>query len=121
MKRDLDLVRMLLLHIETGEAPKGFDQYDEATVSGHAALVIEAGLAKGSVVRDYRGVATGAVLQNLTWEGHDFLDAARDDTLWKKAREKFLKPGASWTFDLLKEWLKLEIKQKLLGGGHDIA
>jgi hypothetical protein len=37
----------------------------------------------------------------------------RDDTVWKKAKEHVLKPGASWTFDILKEWLKAEAKSRL--------
>jgi hypothetical protein len=51
----------------------------------------------------------------LTWEGHEFLDAMRDDTVWKKAKENVIKPGASWTVQLLFEWLKAEIKQRVLG------
>jgi hypothetical protein len=36
----------------------------------------------------------------------------RDDTIWKKAKEQVLKPGASWSFEILKEWAKHELKQK---------
>ncbi len=45
--------------------------------------------------------------------GCDFLDAARSDTLWAKAKTSVIKPSASWTFDLLKEWLKAEISSGL--------
>jgi len=37
----------------------------------------------------------------------------RDDTLWKQAKEHVLIPGASWTFEILKDWAKYEIKTKL--------
>ena len=37
------------------------------------------------------------------------MDAARDDTLWRKAKESVIRPGASFTFDLVKDWLKAEI------------
>jgi len=49
----------------------------------------------------------------LTWEGCDFADAVRSDTLWKKAKEMVIKPTASFTFGLLKDWLKSEIAQGL--------
>jgi len=49
----------------------------------------------------------------LTWNGQDFADAATDDTIWKKAKEKVLQPASSWTFALLLEYLKAEIKAKL--------
>lgn len=48
-------------------------------------------------------------LECFTWKGHDFLDAAKDDTLWNKAKEKFLIPGVSFTFDILFQWLKSQI------------
>lgn len=36
--------------------------------------------------------------------GHEFLDAARNDTTWRKARETFLKRAVGLTFGLLTEF-----------------
>lgn len=74
----------------------------------HTQLLLDAGFVEGRVFDEET-----CVVQRLTWAGHDFLDAMRDDTVWKKAKEHVLKPGASWTFDVLKEWLKAEVKAKL--------
>lgn len=52
-------------------------------------------------------------VQRLTWSGCDFVDAIQDDTLWAKARAKVMKPTASFTFAVLKDWLKAEIAQGL--------
>jgi hypothetical protein len=60
---------------------------------------------------------TKVVTKHMTWAGHDFLDAARDETLWNKAKVKFVKPGASFTFELVKEWLKAEMKKRVGLGG----
>jgi hypothetical protein len=49
----------------------------------------------------------------ITWAGHEFLQSIKDDTLWKKAKEDVLKPTASWTFAILAEWLKQEMKTKM--------
>ena len=54
-----------------------------------------------------------ALIWRLTWAGQDFADAISSDTLWCKAKENVLKPAGSWTFDVLKEWLKAEILQGL--------
>jgi len=35
-----------------------------------------------------------------------------DYSVWKKAKEQMLKPGASWTVDILKELAKHEVKQR---------
>jgi hypothetical protein len=37
----------------------------------------------------------------LTWEGHEFLDAARDDTRWEKAKSAISKVGG-WSFEIAK-------------------
>jgi hypothetical protein len=59
-------------------------------------------LVKGNAFENYYQTEKRAVeLHRLTWEGHEFLDATRDSKVWKLAKEKVLKPGASWTFSLL--------------------
>ena len=113
MKRDMDLIRLLLIQVETSEEPRGMDQYPEEERAYNAALLIEAGLVKGTVVPNAEGGIHAAVITRLTWEGHDFLDAARSETVWTKAREKVLKPGLSWTFSMLLEFLKAEAQAQM--------
>lgn len=81
----------------------------------HVRLLIDAGLVDGRISEEITRVAHNAWIHGLTWEGHDFLDAARDEGLWQKAREKFLKPAGSWTFSILLEWLKAQIRAGLPG------
>jgi len=68
-------------------------------------LLYDAGLIKALVANVWEQDAEFLQI-NLTWAGQDFLDAAKDDTLWKKAKETVIKPGASFTFDVLLAWLK---------------
>jgi hypothetical protein len=117
MKRDFEIIRLFLLQIETGEDQPKLQNYSEDEIIYNVALLIEAGLAKGEVIEDAsEGRVTGASVESLTWAGHDFLDATRDETIWKKAREKVMKPAAAFTFSLLLEYLKSEAKRKLFGG-----
>ncbi|MFZ1073703.1 MAG: DUF2513 domain-containing protein [Verrucomicrobiia bacterium] len=48
-----------------------------------------------------------------TWDGHEFLDAARNDTIWRKAGEQIKKSGVDVTLSLLKEILNQILKQSL--------
>jgi hypothetical protein len=41
----------------------------------------------------------------------------RDNTLWKRAKENFIRPGVSFTAKLIFEWLKVEVSKQMLGGG----
>lgn len=114
MKRNMDLVRLLLMRSEGDEeAEKAAKEFSVEERAYHVQLLIDAGLVEGVVRRDPNGKFTGAVVSRLTWAGHDFLQSIRDSSLWNKAKKQVLQSGASWTFDILKEWAKHEMKQKL--------
>ena len=119
MKRDLNLARLILLKAEDCEDPWGLqdpleiDGYNNNQISYHIKLLHQAGLIEGS---DCSGCGPDGfvwIVDRLTWRGHDFLDASKDDTMWNKAKDTVLKPSASFTFDLLLEWLKNQASQKL--------
>ena len=117
MKRDMDLIRMLLLQQEGGERMPGLDEYPAKVQAHHAALLIDAGLIEGVTQKDRTGQVARFHILRLTWAGHDFLDAARSDTVWNKAKEKVFKPGLSWTFSALLEFLKAEVRAEMLKHG----
>jgi hypothetical protein len=81
----------------------------------HAQLLMEAGLVEGDVLGGSRRLPQDAAIFRLTWAGHDFADAVRDDTLWNKAKGVVLKPAASWTFNALLDFLKAEIARQTIG------
>jgi hypothetical protein len=115
MKRDMDLVRLLLLEQELGDAPLEISDYSAETIIYHLQLMSDANLIEAAFVKDGNGDAVQANVIRPTWVGHDFLDASRDNKLWALAKEKVLKPGASWTFSLLVEWLKQEAHHHIFG------
>lgn len=77
-------------------------------------LMRDAGLVD-AVVDTVSGIPSEAAIIRLTWAGHDFLDSSRDSKIWKLAKEQVIKPGASWTFSLLMDWLKQQAHQQVFG------
>ncbi len=115
MKRDMDIIRQIAFATELLDAGESLDTLEgisEEIFSAHVEWMKDAGLVDAHVLKVTSGVY-GAMVLRLTWEGCDFIDAARSDTLWAKAKETVLRPSASWTFDILKEWLKSEIANGL--------
>ncbi len=113
MKRDMNLIRLLLLETE-GEDPKpDLSTYTEDQQVYHSALLIEAGLIDGHIIPNAKGLPASTIRLKLTWAGHEFLDAARNDTIWKKAGERIEKSGVTITISLLQELLKQLLKQSL--------
>jgi hypothetical protein len=114
MRRDIDLIRLLLLQTESKETLEAMSRYTTEQALYHSALAIEAGLVKGAVRRNAEGQPAEVVIQRLTWAGHDFLDSARNEGIWKKAKTRILEAGGAWTFDLLKTLLVELAKKNLL-------
>jgi hypothetical protein len=112
VKRDMDLIRLLLLKIEGVENPDLSD-YAKEQILYHKRLLIEAGLAHGSIMEDGSGEPVAVVTTRLSWEGHEFLDAARNQSIWEKAKEIISKVGVSVTFPIVKEILTTLLKEQL--------
>lgn len=117
MKRDMDLVRriaFLLEDLRPGEqlAYDKVDDYDHEVVKYHFAIMKENGLIEGT---DYVG-ATRVVdfALRLTWTGHEFLEAARNDTVWKKAKDTLLQRAGGLVFEVLKVLLLETAKAAVL-------
>ena len=116
MKRDMDLVREILLAVEDGFQTFGDSKITEVearfpwpaqTVHEHLHLLLEAGLL------EKLGESRHAKLlhiRGLTWEGHDFLDTVRDPEVWKRTKAGALAIGG-WTFGMLKEFGVAYLKQ----------
>ncbi len=113
MKRDMNLIRLLLLETEGEEPGPDLSSFTEEQRVYHSALLIEAGLVHGEIILDGNGQPAGAVALRLTWAGHEFLDAARNDAIWHKAGERIKKSGVDVTISLLQELLKQLLKQSL--------
>lgn len=118
MKRDLDLVRTILKEIESrpaGDFARGLpiDGRVQAEVDEHVRIMIDAGLLDGQPKTMTLHGYHPTVIRGLSWHGHDFLDAARDDSIWKKVREKVVKAAGSMAFDVVVELLKAEGKSRL--------
>ena len=115
MQRDMDLVRRIALataELKPDETLTKLDEIDERMFAMHVQWMEEAGLLHAALApKDSRAPAKFAAVFRLTWAGCEFADAARSETIWNKAKGSVLKPGMSFTFDVLRDWLKAEITQ----------
>lgn len=100
MKRDMELIRQIALRIE--EAPGGFaphpfevDGYSDEQVGYHVLLMIEGGLLHGIDLTAMDDPTPQAVPSRLTWEGHEFIDAAREPTRWEKTKALLARAGGA--------------------------
>src|SRR5690349_5645556 len=111
MRRDPHLVRALLLHFESKpddqvDSKPQIGLYTDLEIGYHMILLHEAGYLRCEIERTK---SSNRVIKvhpfSLTWQGHDFLDAARNDKVWKKALSLGQKKLGSLPFDVLNSLL----------------
>lgn len=119
MRRDLDLVREILMWMEglpEGSAANQRPDIPNRTqeeIAYHAHLMGQAGLITIADIGGAFAVTPQAMPLSITWQGYEFLDAAKDSGLWAKAKEKVIGPAGGVAFTVLLEWLKEEVKRRL--------
>ena len=126
MKRDMDLVRRLLLLIEEKDNGSGnpielegligikeghFGQ--DPRVAGHLETTNEAGLIDALVSAEMGG-GLEVHPRRLTWEGHDFLDTIRDEGVWSSTKEAVGKAGGTAALETWKATAR-EVTGQLIG------
>lgn len=115
MKRDMDLIRKIVLAVEDRPPGSAVDQiqidgYTEQQIGYHSYLVVDSGLAQGIDTQSLADVLPSWLILHLTSAGHDFADAARNETTWNKAKDMVNKNAGSATIDIVKETLVAVIK-----------
>jgi Hypothetical protein (DUF2513) len=100
MQRNMDLVRMILLRMEadpSGRAPNdlGIRSYERDQVGYHAHIMAQEGLIEAIEVTGFESTGPEVIPTGLTWKGHEFLDLARDQERWNKAKAIIAKVGTA--------------------------
>lgn len=118
MKRDLNLVRSLLLHFEAKpndamDSRPVVPEYTDLEVKYHLLLMYEAGLLRAEPELSKTSRIIKVHPFSLTWNGHEFLDAARNDSLWRKATSTVSSKTGTISFAVLQALLISLAKEKL--------
>jgi len=87
MKRDLNLVREILFAMEDAENPDAWARIQQLKTMTF----------QGDTDR-----YPGADALHITWMGYEFLDAARQQTLWDTVRKRVGAAGLTVIFEVLK-------------------
>lgn len=102
MKRDMDLIRLILLEIEKSDEEDVtnmmIDGYSSEEIFYNAKLMKNNNLieiCKDDIFGNY-------YIGSLTWDGCDYLDKIRDDSLWYKTKDTIKKKGLPLIVDTIK-------------------
>lgn len=106
MQRDWDTVRYLLLKLEAmQEGTNGYLSLEQLAtdstehVSYHIELLLEAGLIKGHMHKRLGLGPHDFICHRLTWYGHEFLDAIRNEQIWHETKQRFQREQLTMTVE----------------------
>lgn len=86
MKRDMELIKKIMLNIENDEPTFEIQGYEKNSIFFHQKLLIDAGYLEGKYLLDgSRPVDVN--ITNITYHGYDFLDILKDDDKFKVLKD----------------------------------
>jgi Hypothetical protein (DUF2513) len=106
LKRDMDLIRYILLEIEEKESTTSWttlslEGYSDEQVNYHLDLLDQVGFLEVKKLINERHM-----VRNLTMRGHDFLDNAKNESVWNKTKAVIKDHGGSASMQVILEVLK---------------
>ncbi|KAB7782898.1 DUF2513 domain-containing protein [Methylorubrum populi] len=124
MRRDLDLIRELLLRLENFEVAPGemeiassdaealaVEGYTAEQIAHHLIWLLDGGLVVGENEFD------GSIgFRRLSWQGCEYLDAVRDPEVWRRTKEGVSTVGGagmSFAWEITKAYGKQLAKDRL--------
>lgn len=111
MKRDMELIRKILMQLEesqTHDLPVqlNIEGYIQEEINSNVGIAWEGGLIKiyGKPIITLNS-PTRYLPTCLTWEGYDFLDASRNDNVWKRVLKVAKEKGGGLAYEVFKALL----------------
>jgi hypothetical protein len=120
MKRDMELVRQLMLFLEVQVNPSRcrieIDEVPEHKVNYHLALLIEADLIDGeigSAMGENPALPNYVRVHRITWLGHEFIDNFRSEQVWNTIKSEFKELSFSSLTEIGKQLIEGYAKNKI--------
>jgi len=111
MKRDLDLIRDILLDVENWSNAQPLTlsslEYEGKTkqeIGYQLELLADAGYIDVRIVKDHVGIGySDAFIVRMKMAGHEYLDTVRSPEVWKKTKTTLEKVGGGAALEVVKQ------------------
>lgn len=118
MRRDMDVVRLLLVSVAKAREPLDVNllvdsRHDFEQLAYHAMLLEQAGLVKAHIVRGSDQILVAEIVE-LTWAGNDLLDTIQSEAVWRQVKSRLASSVGSVSVAVLKQ-LACSVAVSMLG------
>ena len=120
MQRDMELVRRILLSVEARPDLKlamiRLPGEEAVKLARHVEMLVKSGLVDARQVNRGSSPLPQYLVSDLSWDGHDFLAALKNETVWRKLKAALsAKDMAELPLAIIKD-LASDIIRKVLRG-----
>lgn len=107
MKRDMNMIRFVLLEAENDGAIRDDLQEIESELKAeygddyaqiracHIELLSDSGLVSANVKTIGQGKKIFGIINKITWSGYEYLDSVRDREVWRQTKNIFKRFGSA--------------------------
>ena len=116
MRRDMNLVRKILLEAENLPGEGGYidlPDSDDELLRYHLRIMRQAGLLDAAFAAHEGTAHETNYVNGLTWQGQEFLNAARDESRWKKGASLAGQAAGGIIYEVLRDYLMKEAKRNI--------
>ena len=121
MKRNLDLIRMILLSVESSDSSRLYledlnllGNYTQDEIAYQIRLLMDSDYIDACEIGRIGTLKKSYTIYRLTNSGHDYLDSVRDETIWINTKKKLGPTFVSASLELVKE-VSFDLIKKSLG------
>lgn len=108
MKRDLDLIRHILVTIESSDSNKlsiedfVTDEYPPEQIAHHIRLLLDVDYIEATEVSTLGCPYRQFLIRRITMDGYEYLDSVRDPKVWSETKSKLAQATSSISLDIIK-------------------
>ena len=107
MKRDMELCREILFaleeqYVDTAIVNLKVVGHGMKEVAYHCKLLYEAGFVASYNPKYGSNTLLAFSVGGMTWDGHEFLDKIREDTVWNKTKDLIKEKGLPMALEVVK-------------------
>lgn len=108
MKRDLELIRNILLNIESSSKNRIYisdltdDEGMAPIISLHIELLLDCNYLEATPIKTMGCHYQQFIIHRMTSQGYDYLDNIRDEKVWQKTKSQIGKVSSSVSLEVIK-------------------
>ena len=99
--------------VHSHQLQERFPDFDEMVIADHVLQLKEENLIEGTVLIYPKEKMSKIRIERITNQGHDFIKALGDESVWKKVTKEVIDQGKAFSIGLIVQYAQAKAKESL--------